>query len=76
MKVAEPFVTVPCATCGEDFPLSARKVREHRRSGAPHVCRDCRFPAKPIDARRQEALRQWWLDRFTMEELRSWPPLR
>jgi hypothetical protein len=35
----------------------------------------CRHPPKPPDPRRVAAMRQWWLDRFSLEELRAWPPI-
>ena len=73
MTVEAP-VLVKCA-CGARFELSARVAREHRRHGLPNVCWVCRHPPRPPDPKRLEAMRQWWLDRFTLDELRSWPPL-
>jgi hypothetical protein len=71
----EAPVTAICSSCGSRFDLSARNAREHRRQGTPVICRVCRFPATPADPRRLAALRQWWLDRYELAELRSWPPL-
>jgi hypothetical protein len=67
--------TVECAVCAGDFELSARNAREHRRLGTPDVCPTCRHPPKPPDPKRLEAMRAWWLSRFSLEELQSWPPI-
>jgi hypothetical protein len=71
----EASVVVPCAACGLEYELSARNARMHRRLGTPHVCRMCRHPLKPPDAKRLEAMRRWWLDRYSLAELQNWPPL-
>jgi hypothetical protein len=71
----EAAVTVACSVCGVDYELSARNAREHRRLGIPHVCDGCRHPPKPPDLGRLDAMRQWWLDRYELAELKSWPPL-
>jgi hypothetical protein len=71
----EPPVPVVCAECGDEYELSARNARVHRRRCTPHVCGFCRHPPKPPDARMLAAMRRWWLDRYTLAELQSWPPL-
>jgi hypothetical protein len=72
----EPPVEVVCSSCGDRFTLAATNVRKTRKAGRPFVCGTCRHPAKPAeDARRLAAMRQWWLSRFSLEELRAWPPL-
>ena len=71
----EVAVVVSCHACGVDYELSARNARVHRRLGTPHVCELCRHPPKPPDARMLATMRRWWLDRYTLAELQSWPPL-
>jgi hypothetical protein len=71
----EGSVVVTCHECDLDFDLSARNAREHRRKGMPDVCGSCRHLAKPPDARMLAVARRWWLDRFTLDELRAWPPI-
>jgi hypothetical protein len=69
-----PKSTVVCADCGVDYDLSRRNVLEHERQGIPHRCTRCRHPRR-TDTAQVEAARQWWLDRFTLAELQSWPHL-
>jgi hypothetical protein len=67
---------VECARCGSVFELSGSNVRKARRLGRPLVCGGCRHPARPEeDARRLEAMKRWWLARYSLDELRSWPAL-
>ena len=73
--MSAPTVVVTCAECGVDFYLSARREYEHRKRGMPALCGACRHPPKPPDPRTLRAMRRWWLDRFTLDELQSWPPL-
>jgi hypothetical protein len=69
-------VLVRCGDCGGDFELSARRARDHRKAGTTPRCRRCRLPGtapKPT-----EADRRYWLDRFTLDEIRElvaaiWP---
>jgi hypothetical protein len=71
----EAAVTVTCSTCGSPFELSPRNIREHRRRGVPHVCHECRHPPNPEEVqRRVMAMKQWWLKRYSLAELQSWPP--
>jgi hypothetical protein len=56
-----PAVAVVCAVCGINFDISARNERQHRREGAPFVCRRCRGGAGPTRAQ-VEATKRWWLD--------------
>lgn len=44
--------------------LSARRARDRRE---PFVCRNCRRPAPRVT----EAHRRYWLERFTLEEIRE-----
>jgi hypothetical protein len=69
-----PVVTVRCAGCGISFDLSVRNELEHRRHGLPHRCRCCRMGASP-SAAMVARMRGWWLQRYSLGELRSWPPL-
>jgi hypothetical protein len=66
---------VTCSRCGGQYQLSARNARQHRRLGLPDLCEPCRHPVKAPDPKRVEAMKAWWLSRFTLEELRAWPPL-
>ena len=43
------------------------------RLGLAHVCVECRHPTKPAEG--LEAMKRWWLDKFSLEELQAWPPL-
>jgi len=70
-----PSRTVTCAGCGDWFELSARVEYEHRRSGVPHLCRRCRGIHSGPKASMVEAAKAWWLSRYTLDELRTWPPL-
>jgi hypothetical protein len=71
----EAPVEVECSACGDLFMLAATNVRRSRPLGRPHVCGDCRHRPDPPDPDRLEAFREWWLERFTLDELRSWPPI-
>jgi hypothetical protein len=72
---ATPTITVTCADCGQPFELSARNEYGHRRRGTLPRCHACRFPPKPPSARVLAEMRRWWIARYGLEELRSWPPL-
>lgn len=67
-------VFVICNHCGDGFDLNVRQVYEHRRQALPHLCRTCRGSGRPTRAEIAQAKR-WWLQRFELAELRSWPPL-
>ena len=67
---------VRCSACGGDFELSARQARDHRSAGTTPRCSRCRYGTKPPQA--TEKMRRWWLDRFTVDEIRElaaglWP---
>jgi len=61
--------------CGAEYILSARREYEHRKQGTQHVCGPCRCPPKPPDPTMVAAMRGWWLARYSLAELRSWPPI-
>jgi hypothetical protein len=72
---AEPSVDVDCEQCGATFRLAKRNLRRHREQNIPHRCLACRHPASvngPSAAAVAKA-RKWWLARFSLDELRSWP---
>jgi hypothetical protein len=71
----EASVEVVCSVCGDLFTMAATNVRKARKQGRPFVCRTCRHPPKPPDARMLAAMRMWWLDRVTLDKLPSWPPI-
>jgi hypothetical protein len=63
--------------CGRPFTLNTRSLRRARSRGRRPVCGSC----KPVGVGDSEAMQQWWLRRFTIEELREigfllWPELR
>ena len=64
---------VECSECGGGFDLSARNVRLARQQAQPLVCRDCRVNRPPEIT---EGMRRWWLERFTLDELRQLPARR
>lgn len=74
--VAEAPRLVRCGACGGDFELSARRVRHVRAESLPLRCRSCRTGR--VTPEPTEAHRRWWLDRFTVDEIREmaaalWP---
>jgi hypothetical protein len=78
VAVVEVARDVVCGECEQTFQLSARNDREHRRRGTVPRCYDCRHPLKPPDEAELARLREWWLERFTLDELRDlarciWP---
>jgi hypothetical protein len=70
-----PRVRVICSDCGALFEISRSSELEHARRNLRHVCRDCRYPPRRLTAREMVALKSWWLSRYSLAELRSWPPL-
>jgi hypothetical protein len=48
------------------FSLSVRREYEHRRQGREPLCRLCRRPERPPPDDRD---REFWLQRFPLEEL-------
>ena len=68
-----PSETVSCSECGVEFELAQRNLRRHRRLGTPHRCRACRLPGTSPSAAQIEEAKVWWLSRYTLDELRSWP---
>ncbi len=68
-----------CADCGDSYELSARNTRLHQRNGTTPKCSRCRYGAKP--PRVTEAMRRWWLDRYSLDEIGQmagamWPDFR
>jgi hypothetical protein len=70
---AEPSVLVQCGECADYFELSRRNVREHERRGVPHKCARCRGVNPGPSPAAIEQAREWWLRRYTLAELQSWP---
>ena len=66
---------VSCADCGDPFELSRRTVLEHRRRGLPDLCHPCKHPDTGPGLAAVEAAKGWWLARYPLAELRSWPQL-
>ena len=65
----EAPVLLSCG-CGAQFELSARNARGHRVKGTTPKCRDCRY-GRDAAPRATEAMRRWWLQRFSIEEIRE-----
>ena len=59
-----------CA-CGARFALSARNARAARARGREPICPDCRSVRNRAPIKVTPALRRYWLDRFTREEIRE-----
>jgi hypothetical protein len=72
VATASSAVAVTCQECGAPFMLSVRNEQRHRREGRPHRCRECRFVTRVTPAA-IEAAKAWWLERYSVDELRSWP---
>ncbi len=70
-----PTALVVCADCGDRFDLGRRTELEHRRRGLPDLCRSCRHPDSGPGQAAIQAARGWWLARYSLEEIQSWPPL-
>ncbi len=66
LAFSERRVEVRCAECRNLYTLSVRRELEHRRTGRPSICSLCRRPPHPKPT---EADREWWLERFSLEEL-------
>jgi hypothetical protein len=67
----EPPVNLTCSECGDPFTLSARRARDWRDRDP--VCRDCRRARRELSDEERAELRDWWLARFTFDELLSSP---
>jgi hypothetical protein len=59
---------VRCDDCGGDFELSTSHVRHMRAQGRELRCRSCRTTGEGPQP--TEAHRRWWLDRFSLDEIR------
>ena len=68
-KVVEAAVLLSCG-CGAQFELSARNARNHRVNGTQPKCRDCRYGHDGAP-RATEAMRRWWLSRYSIDEIRE-----
>ena len=65
--MVEAPVALRCCECGTGLELSARNAREHRRKGTLPRCRRCRYPSS--SPKPSVAMRRWWLERFSQEEI-------
>ena len=59
---------VTCPECLVGFELSARNARAHRSNATTPRCASCRSAREP---RVTPAHRRWWLDRYTLDEIRE-----
>jgi hypothetical protein len=71
---ATPFVELTCDDCGAPYQLSTRNALRHRTLGMAFRCRECRRHVTP-SAQQVAVARKWWLERFSREELQSWPTI-
>ncbi len=55
--------------------MSRRTEREHERAGLPDRCAACRYPGAGAAPVQVETMKGWWLARYPLAELQSWPPL-
>ena len=53
------------------FALSVRREYAHRAAGTKPKCRTCRRPELPMTAAEREKYRAWWLEHFTLAEIRE-----
>lgn len=56
-------MAIPCGRCGGAIILSSRRARVWRDRGQLPICAACRRP------KATEAMRRWWLERFSLEEI-------
>jgi hypothetical protein len=63
-------VRVRCSGCGYSYLLSTRRARDHRIRGTQPECRECRL-ARSVQVQVTEAMRRYWLDRFSLEEIQE-----
>jgi hypothetical protein len=61
-------VLVTCGECGGAVELSARRARIYRNEGTAPRCNECRSARSLVVV--TSALRRWWLDRYTLDEIR------
>lgn len=83
LRAVEPLVPFFCSSCGHEYGVHARQARALRAGTREPLCSFCRRPGDgPF--RRQfrvtEADRQFWLERFTAEEIldiavKCWGPV-
>ena len=76
-RVIEPARLVTCGDCSDPFELSQRSRTPHPRS-TPR-CARCRYGAKQPEV--TDAMRRWWLARYSRDEIREmaagvWPSSR
>jgi hypothetical protein len=51
--------------------MSARNLRAQRSRGQEPRCRRCQHPEKPVDEVTMEKMRAWWIERYSVDELRE-----
>jgi hypothetical protein len=61
-------VLLTCGECGGAFELSARRARIYRNEGTFPRCGECRSTRSHVNV--TPAMRAYWLDRFTLDEIR------
>ena len=64
----EAPVLVNCGECAGQFELSARRARIYRNEDTAPRCGECRSVRSQVVV--TPALRRWWLDRYTLDEIR------
>lgn len=73
LRAVEPLVPFFCSSCGHEYGVHSRQARALKAGTREPLCSFCRTPGDG-PYRRQfkvtEADRQFWLDRFTIMEIR------
>ena len=63
------WIDVCCPGCGNTRTISHRQARRIAHKQASAICRSCRYPAKR--GRSSVAERVFWVERFTLPEIRE-----
>ena len=71
MTRVEIPVTLLCNDCDFEFEVSARWARKIRRGECKQICPSCRRGGAAPRLEVTDADRAYWLERFTLEEIRE-----
>lgn len=65
---AEPEVTICCKGCGSPWRVSQTYARRVSNGQFAGICRNCRYPTR---IHVTQAHRNYWTDRYSMDEIRE-----
>lgn len=65
---AEPEVSIRCNDCGNPWIVTQTYARRVAIGQFAGICRNCRYPAR---IHVQETHRRYWLDRYTLDQIRE-----